>query len=129
MDISKTYIKMCEQAVEIQALASYPYAEVKIGDDWVWRFESTTDLDRQWQQGQNRKVWLPRQDQLQEMVGGLECGFIDWENWLGNIYGYNYGNKPNGHLHIFDTYEQLWLAFVIKEKFGKVWNGEDWFKI
>jgi len=27
---------------------------------------------------------------------------------------------------IFNSMEQLWLAFVMKEKFDKVWNGEDW---
>jgi len=26
----------------------------------------------------------------------------------------------------FTSMEQLWLAFVMKEKYGKVWNGEDW---
>lgn len=25
--------------------------------------------------------------------------------------------------------EQLWLAFVMKEKYGKVWDGEDWKEI
>jgi len=63
------------------------------------------------------------------MVGGWpKSGFIDWQNWLGNIYGFNYDGKPNGHLHIFNTGEQLWLAFVMKEKYDKVWNGDDWTK-
>ena len=26
------------------------------------------------------------------------------------------------------TQEQLWLAFIMKEKYNKVWNGEDWIK-
>ena len=26
----------------------------------------------------------------------------------------------------FDSMEQLWLAFVMKKKYGKVWNGEEW---
>ena len=27
---------------------------------------------------------------------------------------------------ILVTYERLWLAFMMKEKYGKVWSGEDW---
>jgi hypothetical protein len=28
----------------------------------------------------------------------------------------------------FESMEQLWLAFVLKEKYGKVWSGTDWVK-
>lgn len=28
----------------------------------------------------------------------------------------------------FTSMEQLWLAFVMKEKYGKIWDGEDWVK-
>lgn len=67
---------------------------------------------------------LSVRDQLEETE--LCKGFIDWPGWLRNVYGFNYGNRPNGHLHIFTTWEQLWLAFTMKERFNKVWNGEDW---
>jgi hypothetical protein len=51
-------------------------------------------------------VWLPRQDQLQEMYGTFqEC-------------------SVNGG--VVTSMEQLWLAFVMKEKHNKVWNGNDW---
>ncbi len=26
----------------------------------------------------------------------------------------------------FTSMEQLWLAFVMKEKYNKVWDGEEW---
>lgn len=26
------------------------------------------------------------------------------------------------------TWEQLWLVFVMKEKYNKTWNGENWIK-
>ena len=66
------------------------------------------------------------QDQLQKMVGGLEKGFIDFPEWLEHTYGPHYRDKPNGHLHIFTSWEQLWLAFVMKEKYSKKWEGEKW---
>ena len=28
----------------------------------------------------------------------------------------------------FSSFEQLWLVFVMKEKYGKTWNGQDWVK-
>lgn len=72
-------------------------------------------------------VWLPRQDQLQKMIigrGGRESRIVVHES----LYRFSYSNyKKGAHpTNIFDTQEQLWLAFVMKEKYGKVWNGTDW---
>ena len=30
------------------------------------------------------------------------------------------------HLSQFDSIRQLWLAFAMKEKYGKIWKGEQW---
>lgn len=64
------------------------------------------------------------QDQLQEMVGGYGAGFIDWFHWRNTIYPQM--QNPFGKEWRFDSYEQLWLAFVMKEKYNKVWDGEKW---
>ena len=68
--------------------------------------------------------WLPRQDQLQEIL------FIHKEHLFpqcvllrefireGELY----------ILHFLKSMEQLWLAFVMYKKFNKIWNGEDWVK-
>ena len=63
-------------------------------------------------------IWLPTQSQLQEMVESAEC----------------YHNRPRYLLTAFLKYcteslylasmEQLWLAFVMKEKFNKTWDGD-----
>jgi len=124
MDTSETYVKMCEKATEIQNLRSHRFEMgdyIDIGD-----IPQTVAIAEDDEIRDSISIWLPRQDQLQEMMGGLKSGFIDWINWLGNIYGYNYGDKPNGHLRIFTTWEQLWLAFVMHELYSKVWNDEDW---
>jgi hypothetical protein len=26
----------------------------------------------------------------------------------------------------YESYEQYWLAFVMKEKYLKIWNGKEW---
>jgi hypothetical protein len=38
-----------------------------------------------------------------------------------------------GHPSLVDwseptSYERLWLMFVMHEKYGKIWNGEEWVK-
>lgn len=73
-----------------------------------------------------KPIWLPRQDQLQDMIfeshelnynksmyPQIECFY----NFSVSMYKYKY--PPN-------SMEQLWLAFVMKEKFNKTWNGTDW---
>ena len=62
-------------------------------------------------------VWLPRQDQLHETVG-LDA--ID-----GSI---KVGEWGNCQVCDFNSYEQLWLGFVMKKKYNKTWNGKGWGK-
>lgn len=156
MDTSEQYIKMCESAKEIQKLwqpnigdwflndyrgtTEFPKdVEEQIwGDDkekWekiqcltykpsIKEFVVISDSDgshtyRMDEFFKHKHVWLPTQDQLQGMLSKPEImkfmrefnneQFLTWtQEW---------------------TFEQLWLAFVMKEKFGKIWNGEDeWIK-
>jgi hypothetical protein len=60
-------------------------------------------------------TWLPSQDRLQEIIGGWRKTLIDFMWWY-----------QNADISKINSMEQLWLAFVMKEKFGKVWNGEKW---
>ena len=88
-------------------------------------------------------IWLPRQDQLQEMV--LEHCKQLYPNYDedGKVTGYNYGilnllNSFNGFMYDFEraedskgrlnSLEQLWLAFLMRVKFEKSWNGKEWVK-
>ena len=99
-----------------------------------------------------RYVWLPTQSQLQEMV--LEkkqttllepvaklClefdEFIHPDNYClhgdnreSGMFNHEYCQecvvKGNLLFQQFTSMEQLWLAFVMKEKFNKTWNGEAW---
>ena len=71
-------------------------------------------------------IWLPRQDQLQEMVGGGQ-GFTF--QTLGRFIRWH-GKCIKDYLASIDSYpasmEQLWLAFVMKELHSKVWTGTEW---
>ena len=79
-------------------------------------------------------IWLPTQSQLQEMLVKHRhptideeryCAYylyLDFYDWLPR-HGSILENK--GRLNC-NSMEQLWLAFVMKEKYNKVWNGEEW---
>ena len=71
------------------------------------------------------EVWLPRQDDLQAMVEESHIlklsRLVDWlcnEDWDGGFY--------NDYAESFTSMEQLWLAFVLKERYSKIWNGTGW---
>lgn len=129
MDTSETYIKMCEKATEIQSLWKPQNGDFcwhdNEGDDiyGVWEFPAeksiailtevkTPDWWLNW-------LWLPRQDQLQEII----IGKID--HWTTATTGLSNLAKFAEEIE-FDSMEQLWLAFVMKDKYDKIWNGEDW---
>jgi hypothetical protein len=80
-------------------------------------------------------IWLPYQHQLQDMLRHIDkfdtsiqsitiaCNFarfigIDDEDEEG---------RSNIHIRK-GSMEQLWMAFVMKELYSKIWNGEDWVK-
>ncbi len=161
MDTSEKYIEMCRKAEEIQEL----FKGAK-GDFYAWQAKKNSplmpgvfggglcgDLDQEdLLLIKEELIWLPRQDQLQEMLIGLEsritreslevsCIFKNarsillgfWEFYtdefgVKNKY-YANGifplNKENGP---FDSLEQLWLAFVMREKYDKIRDGGNWIK-
>jgi len=75
-------------------------------------------------------IWLPTQEQLQKMVKRqtpqmLVSDFATFE-W-GRFYRIH--EKP--YYMEFTSMNQLWLAFVMWEKYKKVWNEdkEEWEKV
>ena len=124
MDDSKTYIKMCD-CPEIQEHNEYLYGgySTRKGTDKTLPFT----IDDSWYIKLNRMTttWLPRQDQLQEMVRKeiphpLLYDFFMWvykPSEHGGIYG---------EVNQFTSMEQLWLTFVMKEEHDKVWTGTEW---
>ena len=145
MDTSETYIKMCEKAVEIQAAkpqldpigsvfwdAVLPYRYCPQCDTAI-DSKHCPDCGTAMLEAENphriatyrtispfqKGVWLPRQDQLQKMVVGT---FMEKLDRFVLFYG-TYPIFPEG---LGLSMEQLWLAFVMSEKYNKRWNGEDW---
>lgn len=153
MDTSKEYIKMCEQAVEIQKGSDFTKAEQ---GDWfipavflckngkpdkkkkryydfdyllVAQYEAE-DIEASVDyslQAEEYLIWLPRQDQLQVMVGDKEWYLEhDLTGSGANDYPYSVHTKPDGVYHYGDSPEEALLKYVMSEKFNKTWNSEEW---
>lgn len=131
MDTSEIYVKMNEKAVEIQKIAPD-----MLGHQWRKDNIHILNGNYYWMEislkGISERIWLPRQDQLQEMV--LKIGnhpwslFWDIEDWLSKIAGDSY-EYINVNKIPFTSMEQLWLAFVMSELYLRRWDGNDWIKI
>lgn len=111
------YINMCQKAVEVQELW-----EPQEGD---WYISKTLLFCMQWSlvidfvNDKTGIIWLPRQDQVQKILDMTDPHIITTriDLWW----------KQD---HIFTGFcgsmEQLWLAFVMQEKYNKTWDGRDW---
>ena len=136
MDTSETYIKMCD-CKEIQAIVKpvNTIANAFRNGDWasVGGTEPYCLNDIPLANSMNRAdiIWLPRQDQLQEMVvkGRTPTkAIMDLEDAFHDYFCWDDGWIPSQYACSFTSMEQLWLAFVMKEKYNKMWNGEEWIK-
>ena len=126
MDTSEKYIKMCEKAEEIQKNHKWEYADffVLVRPQHFERIVFLVWNDNMIIQENEIIVWLPRQDQLQEMANTK----WPWPMYLFRFYEFiqqEYLYNAEEWKPIADySMEQLWLAFVMKEKFGKTWDDE-----
>jgi len=123
MDTSPEYVKMCSKATEIQEYrppwppeSSRPLVVSPSGDWWACAI-----------MGEMVPIWLPRQDQLQEMMNTV---FWELRRYLS---GHRLDeNKPYefecllAGKEIFEgaSAEQVCLQGVMQEKYGKVWSEE-----
>ena len=116
MDLSKGYIKMCD-CPEIQDMRA-EYSDLQ---NFVYSIRQEPVEIADTKCFPLKEVWLPRQDQLQEM---LEEGF---DIIFGDFYRFASAEKE-GHDEVlkYKSYEQLWLAFVMWEKHRMSWTGSEW---
>lgn len=139
MDTSKEYMKMCKKAVEIQELYWSEEWCKQTENDWRNDYKACQQhrvilkigdkdpcpaIEGNFCLRKKNEIWLPRQDQLQEIIKGVTAIqimniFIKYHWQDVRLYKYR---------ELFQTLEQHWLAFIMKEKYHKIWNGEDWIK-
>jgi hypothetical protein len=152
MDTSKEYIQMCRAAEEIQEvwiptawdyifclncierdddyekvviisgyetdLGFYGHGVGEMGNEFYCSSDEVRLESLSEEEFKRTHIWLPRQDQLQAMlvrdVWYLEQSFHCWFLECSGIKS----GKPQYSM------EQLWLAFVMHELYGKVWEAD-----
>ena len=126
MDTSETYIKMCD----CREVRKYTPITTHNGAIWVNAGETTVDI------GSDRTVWLPRQDQIQEMMrhwmdkGCSSTPSIYLICNLARFCGFE-DEEAEGRSNVSirkGSLEQLWLAFYMYEVHNKTWEGEGWYR-
>jgi len=128
MDTSKEYILMCEKALPDMGGWGYNDGDfcVRKGRVYVWNH---VHAERNgWGTGE-KCIPLFRQDQLQEIARHHKEGWYDTREINNLCLFWNWWRRVelSSYCHADEvTMEQLWLAFVMKEKFNKKWNGLNW---
>ena len=132
---------MCEQAVEIQE--SY---EPKEGDYLYSKKYDEVDMlakhdccsgdycqDPEWNYAlEFRTAWLPRIDQLIEMIDWSpnitiyqdgDDWYLTWQELVGTVHS-NLQNKT--FISRGKSLEICWLSYYMKRSYNKTWTGEKW---
>jgi len=138
MDTTTKYILMCEKAEEIQEIAPlesgtwYAYLRHENKERWILDEDApiveliVASRDEHEPghvfEDSIEHCWLPTQDQLQEMI---KESFDNLYQMSYRFYAWQVRQDLNILLEQ-TSMEQLWLAFVMKEKYNKTWNREEW---
>lgn len=153
MDGIEKYFLMCEKAIEIQEIwrnalssrveirefkGSLILGTVNSWTDYKWIVYLSDDEIIEKYKISEDIIWLPRQDQLQEMLKATHL--TNPYNLIGFLWNILNEDetcpeempckeciKEAMYWHSFETLEQLWLAFIMYELYdNKIWNGIDW---
>jgi hypothetical protein len=137
MDTSEKYIRMCESAKDIQRLWNFENGDYIVdlsdGETMVWfGYPPKEYIDI---------VWLPRQDQYQELCINFyirDMGMSRDEaffHFLGYYAGYlkesydtGYRIGKKGEYEEIDSCEELMLKYTMMLIYWKRWDGENWVK-
>jgi len=126
MDKSTPYIKMCESANAIQKKWNPEFGDFFVSMSLGLISECqpiTSDLEKKVSYLKTIKaVWIPRQDQLQEMI--IEKHATPWDLAIAFSNALMGGNSS--YFDKFDSMEKLWLAFIMLEKYKRKWNEGGW---
>lgn len=111
MDNTKRYIRMCKAA-----LGDLKQFALRSADDCL-----SIDQDCGLDEDTNTMIPLFRQDELQNIVKGQYKNLAE----LAYVF-YDFITQTKQEQRGMDSYEQLWLAFVMMEKRNGEWDGSSW---
>ena len=94
---------------------------------------SPENFDEEGKDRYDKIIWLPRQDQLQEMIGRNQVKYFYTD------FGEYQSEKLKNHWELYrepheneqyrydgDSIEQCFLRVIMKEKYNKIWDNENW---
>ena len=126
MDKSSPYIKMCESADLIQKRWQPEFGDffVSMSLGLTSQCEPiTSDLEKKASYLKTIKaVWIPRQDQVQEII--IEHYPTSWD--LAIAFSNGLIGENASYFEKFDSMEKLWLAFIMLEKYKRKWKEAEW---
>lgn len=95
------------------------------GDDYESCFPIGEDIGYENQKPDlTKSFWLPTQEQLQEMVfteNDFYDNLIEFTKFIDTEYCYFAERNDN-----YENFDELWLCYVMKEKYNKTWTGKIW---
>ncbi|RLI31137.1 hypothetical protein DRO48_01585 [Candidatus Bathyarchaeota archaeon] len=118
MKITDRYKKMALKAEEIQRRWDGRYCS------WVWvPHRNWTGLKQNAHEMSDNCVWLPTQEELQEMLAPKNAFWyymgLDYLNKeMGEVYGPLYAQG------YFNDGNEFWLAVVMWREYHKIWDDE-----
>ena len=122
--ITENYIKMCEQAEEIQKVWRKPFKNY-LGDlfwkgkEYLMIPEACSFVTEIMFEPDDNCIWLPTQEQLQEIIGNQFVSLDGKISRLATIFLIS-----NDQI----SWNEFWLMYVMHEKYNKFWTGEKWVK-
>ena len=152
--IIRDYFKMCEKAAQIQKLFNPKGHNHTYHSGCIWtdidrdsyKYDKYTKYGHQYiclRDGYLMHcIWLPTQEQLQEILinkyskpTSYPYGYKQkWMNVLEDFWDFcSTEDEWEGptwfasyNLEKYRSITEVWLAFVMKEKYNKIWDGKDW---
>jgi hypothetical protein len=147
MDATNRYAIMCRKAAEIQNLWNPKQCDfiINLEDleeglsfcrqaeslvqvvDLYYQDHVGKEYQQECQDLKDNALWLPRQDQLQKIVEPDNSKIYAF--MIKVIESQYYESSKGAYLaatDVFYSMEQLWLGYIMKEKYNKVWNEEEW---
>ena len=125
------YAEMCQMAEAIQALRGPELWQD--GDFYSCTVSGGRPFTAVWTDTEDeppemfKPIWLPRQDQLQDMLDLHEYTINISSNGVEFFLVYAAKHTLEAQkIDYQETMEQLWLAFIMKEVYGKVWKDGRW---
>jgi hypothetical protein len=133
MDICREYIEMCGKAEEIQVIRVSKVKDFLTfleGDFYAVIIGREIRETRISHYSNNDAhvgdfIWLPRQDQLQEMLPIIFTNIVENICRIGEFYTQPSDGIDALHYHS-NSMEQFYLRIVMKEKYNKVWKDGAW---